>query len=326
MERNEKKVSAARLSIISNSALIVMKLTVGLSIGSVSVISEAAHSSVDLVAALIAFFSVKKSDKPADDEHPFGHGKIENISGTIEALLILLAAIWIIAEAIERLFNPAPLDAIEWGIGVMLISSVTNWFVSKRLFDVGRQTDSIALQADGWHLRTDVYTSLGVMASLVLIWSGKKVLPGIHLNWIDPVAAIAVAFLILHAAWNLTVQSAKDLLDWRLPAEEMDYITELIRSMHPPVHGFHKLRTRKAGSARFIEFHMLVDPDMTVDESHRLTDEITRLITEHLPGSTVTVHVEPCNGRCDHECTKGCMLTEEQRSTVIRKFSNKGHD
>ena len=209
---DKRKSSVALLSVASNTILVLLKLTVGIIIGSVSVISEAIHSSVDLLAALIALFAVRTSGKPADAEHPFGHGKVENISGTVEALLIFLAAGWIIFEAVKKLKDPEPLEEVGWGVAVMMVSSAANILVSKALFKVGKETDSVALQADAWHLRTDVYTSAGVMAGLAIIWIGRIVLPGTDLNWVDPVAAIGVALLIIKAAYQLTVESARDLL------------------------------------------------------------------------------------------------------------------
>lgn len=317
-QAEKQKVSVARLSIISNSLLILVKIAAGLVMGSVSIISEAAHSGVDLIAAIIAFMSVRKSGKPADREHPFGHGKIENISGTIEALLIFLAAGWIIYEAAGRFLHPRPLESIGWGVGVMLFSCLVNMFVSHRLFTVGEETDSLALKADAWHLRTDVYTSAGVMGGLAVIWFGERLLPGMQFHWIDPLAAIAVAMLIIHAAWLLTIQSARDLLDTTLPFAEQTIIHDLIASKLPDVHGFHKLKTRKSGHARFIEFHMLVDPKMTVAESHRITDEISALVKERLPHSTVTIHVEPCDGRCDDDCLRTCLLPRDKRERHLK--------
>lgn len=315
------KIGVARLSIISNSVLIIAKLAVGTVMGSVSIISEAAHSAVDLMAAIIAYFSVRTSGKPADREHPYGHGKIENISGTVEAVLILLAAGWIIYEAVTRFIHPKPLESVGWGVLVMLFSCGMNLVVSRRLFEVGRRTDSIALKADAWHLMTDVYTSAGVMVGLLVIWIAENLMPGRHFHWIDPLAAIAVALLIAHTAWELTVQSARDLLDVTLPSKEKSAVTEVIASRYPDVHGWHKLTTRKSGSFRFIEFHMLVDPRMTVAESHRITDEIYALIRGRLPNATVTIHVEPCDGRCDEECLRTCMLPEGERDRTRSRRS-----
>ena len=274
MDVQKRKTRVALLSVISNTALVLMKLVVGIMINSVSVISEAIHSGMDLVAAIIAWFSVRTSSKPADDDHPFGHGKIENVSGTVEALLIFLAAGWIIYEAIKKFIHPEPIETAFWGVGVMLISAVTNVIVSQKLFKVGRETDSVALLADAWHLRTDVYTSVGVMAGLALIWLGQWILPGYDLNWLDPVCAIAVALLIIKAAYDLTVQSARDLLDANLPEEEQAWIRNLIEENRGTVRGYHHLRTRKAGHLRFIEFHIQVDLKMTVESSHQLGPEI----------------------------------------------------
>jgi len=308
MDLQHRKVRVALLSVISNTTLVVMKLAVGLLIGSVSIISEAMHSGSDLLAAVITFFSVKTSSQPADLRHPFGHGKIENVSGTVEALLIFLAAAWIIFEAIRKLLHPEPIKAVGWGVGVMLVSSVVNIVVSKMLFKVGKETDSVALQADAWHLRTDVYTSAGVMVSLALIWMGHRVFPGLDLNWLDPVAAIFVALVIMKAAYELTVRSARDLVDVRLPEEEEAWIRKLIREYQASIHGFHQLRTRKAGHFRYVEFHMLVDRQMSVDASHRITVEISASIEERFPNTTVTIHTEPCNGNCVGKCLEGCLL------------------
>lgn len=308
MESDRRKVRVAVLSVISNTILVVMKLVVGLIIGSVSILSEAIHSATDLLAAVIALFSVKTSGQPADSGHPFGHGKIENISGTVEALLIFLAAAWIIYEAGMKLMHPRVLDEVDWGVGVMLFSSVVNVAVSQMLFKVGKETDSVALLADAWHLRTDVYTSAGVTVSLALIWVGHLFAPEIDLDWLDPVAAIGVAILIIKAAYDLTVEAARDLMDVMLPAGEVAWIDEQIKGRQPEVHGYHDLRTRKAGRYRFVEFHMKVDPKMSVEDSHRITDELSACIEGRFPGASVVVHTEPCDGDCDEKCLDGCLL------------------
>jgi len=308
MDPTRRKVHIALLSVFSNIVLLTTKVAVGLAIGSVAIVSEGIHSGMDLLAALIALFSVKKSSQPADRVHPFGHGKVENISGTIEAVLIFLAAGWIIYEAIRKLIYPTPVEALGWGIAVMLFSTLVNIVVSQLLFKVAKETDSVALLADAWHLRTDVYTSAGVMISLILIWMGEAVFEGIHFHWLDPVAAIAVALIIIKAAYNLTLRSARDLMDARLPEEEESWIHELIRSHGTDIHGFHDLRTRKAGGSRFVEFHIKVDPEMTVEDSHRITDEIAEAIENQFPATSVTIHTEPCDGKCEEKCIDGCLL------------------
>ncbi len=310
MDNNRKKSLVALLSVASNSTLVAIKLSIGLLINSVSVISEAIHSAVDLVAAIIALFAVRKSGKPEDHRHAFGHGKIENISGTIEALLIFFAAGWIIYEAAEKLKHPQPMEQAGWGIIVMSISVAANFFVSHMLFKIGTETDSIALKADAWHLRTDVWTSFGVMAGLAIYWLGRFFFPEYNLSWIDPVAAIIVAFLIVKAAYELTRESVRDLLDARLSKEDEELIDRYVTEQHPRVLSYHKLRTRKSGSQRFYEFHLVVAPEMSVQESHEIGDRIVARVKEHYPDAKVVIHVEPCDDTCTNECIENCGRIE----------------
>jgi cation diffusion facilitator family transporter len=163
-----KKVSIARLSILSNSCLIILKIIVGLLSRSVSIISEAIHSFMDLLASIVAFFSVRISDTPADERHPYGHGKFENISGVVEALLIFVAAFWIIYEAVKKIIEPTKVEQIGFGFAVIIVSAIVKILVSRRLYIVAKEMDSMALEADALHLKTDVYTSFGVAAGLII--------------------------------------------------------------------------------------------------------------------------------------------------------------
>lgn len=313
VDQRKQKTSVAALSVLSNTTLVLLKIVVGILIGSVSVISEAIHSGVDLLAAIIAWFAVRTADKPADEDHPFGHGKVENISGTVEALLIFVAGGWIIYEACKKLMHPSPIESTGPGVIIMLVSALANMFVSARLFKIGRATQSVALQADAWHLRTDVFTSAGVMAGLAIIWIGKRILPDVDLYWVDPVAAITVALLIIKTAYHLTVESGKDLLDAGLPEDECDWISTHVRSLSPVVRGYHRLRTRKSGSQRFIQFHLLVDAGMSVQESHELHDEIVAAIKSKFENSNVIIHIEPCGVGCTEECIENCLLDIDSR-------------
>jgi cation diffusion facilitator family transporter len=308
------------LSVASNSSLVLFKVIVGILIGSVSIISEAIHSGMDLLASIIAMFSVKTSSVPADDLHPFGHGKIENISGFVEAVLIFVAAFWIIFEALKKLNSSQVIEYAGWGVVVMLFSSVVNYIVSRKLFQVGKEADSIALQADAWHLRTDVYTSAGVMAGLSIIWTGHKLFPASDINWIDPVAALFVAVLILRTAYNLTVHSILDLLDVKLPPEEEDYIRGII-SHQPVIYGFHQLKTRKAGHVRFVEFHIKVDPQMSVLDSHSITKTLKQNIRKKFTDCVITIHIEPCDGECSDVCEAGCLLPEGKRPRILKSIT-----
>lgn len=306
----KKKSSVAALSVASNSVLVVFKLIVGIYSGAVSVISEAIHSAVDLVAALIAFFAVKVANKPADNKHMYGHGKYENLSAAVEGLLIFVAAGWIIYESVKKLMFPEPASGLGWGVVVMGISAFTNIWVSNKLFKVGKETDSQALMADGWHLRTDVWTSFGVAGGLALYMTGHYFYPELNLHWIDPVIALGVAGLILKAAWELTSDAVTFLLDASLPTDEEELIKSIIQNRSPKVLNFHNFKTRKSGSERFVEFHLVVNKDLTVLAAHDICDEITFQIKERFPRAEVMIHTEPCLDTCKGLCNGSCEIFE----------------
>ncbi len=278
------KVNVASLSIVSNTLLITMKLIVGLMTGSVSIISEAIHSSMDLIAALIAFFAVSVSDNPPDSRHPYGHGKFENISGVVEALLILVAAIWIIYEAVKKLLGAeAALESLGIGSAVMITSAIINWIVSRRLYKVARATNSIALEADALHLKTDVYTSAGVAAGLLLIIVTD-------LNWLDPVIAILVALFIIRESFVLLSRAYSPLLDTAWGDKEIDELKNRLKKMNV---NFHDLRTRQAGNYRFIDIHIEVPEYLSVRSAHKYCDMIEDELAETYQNLSVNIHVEP---------------------------------
>ena len=280
-----EKQKAALLSIYSNTALIIFKIIAGILMNSISVISEAIHSGIDLIASFVAYFSIKKASQPRDDDHPFGHGKFENVSGAFEAILIFFAAGLIIYEAIKKIISVPELKNIEAGIGVMLISAVINAFISRTLFKVSKKSDSIALEADAWHLLTDVYTSAGVMVGLIII----KIT---NLEIIDPIIAIIVAGIIIKASIGLTRKSLKDLVDESLPEHEIKTIIDIIKQ-HSEILSYHKLRTRKSGNIREIDIHVMVNKENSLTNVHNLCYDIENHIKNALPGSYVTIHIEP---------------------------------
>ncbi len=287
-----KKVRTARLSIISNTFLIIMKTLVGILSGSVSIISEAIHSTMDLLAAIIAFFSVKISDKKPDEEHPYGHGKFENISGVIEALLIFIAAIWIMYEAVNKILHQKEIDNLDWGFIVMFVSAVVNIVVSQRLYKVAKETDSIALEADALHLKVDVYTSMGVAVGLGLIWISGFILR-YPLYILDPIVAILVAMLILRESFILLKTAYSPLLDVKLPDDEIAIIKQAIENNKIGNISFHQLRTRKAGNYRYVDLHLEVPASFSVKESHDICDAIEKEIEAKLKKVEVNIHVEP---------------------------------
>lgn len=304
IDNNKQKMSAALLSVASNTVLVVAKLAIGIVSGSVSILSEAVHSSIDLVAAIIAWFAVREAGKPADEKHPFGHGKIENVTGTVEALLIFGAALYIIWSASKKLISgTVEIERMGLGLAVMGGSALANYLVSRHLLKVAVTTDSVALKADAMHLRTDVYTSMGVFAGLLVIKvTGATIL--------DPLVAIAVALLIVKAAYDLTKHAFLPILDVKLPDDEEAAVHEVLAAHAGEFLEYHKLRTRKAGHVRHINLHLVVPKNMSVEAAHRLSHTITAEIAGKLANSDALVHVEPC----ERECT-GCLVCAKSVKT-----------
>jgi cation diffusion facilitator family transporter len=298
MDTNLKE-RTARLSVISNSALVIVKLVVGFYTGAVSIISEAAHSGVDLLASVIAFYAVRKADAPPDGNHAYGHGKFENLSGAIEAILIVGAAVWIVYEAGDKINDAKVPEFLEYGIVIMLLSIGVNYWVSERLFKVAKQTESHALEADGLHLRADIWTSVGVLVGLVIIYFTG-------LAWLDPVIAIVVAGVVFKAGFGMTKKSLYELTDISLPGDEEQIIIDIITS-HKEVISFHQLRTRRSGSWRLIDMHLILYKDMHLNKAHDICDQIEAEIKEKFGLCDVVIHLEPC----DHHQDMGeCPLNE----------------
>ena len=285
------KRRTAWLSIFSNTMLVILKLIVGLYVGAVSLISEALHSGTDLIAALIAFWAVRKSDTPPDSEHDYGHGKYENLSAAVEALLIVGAAVSIVYEAVQKFHEAAVPDTLVCGIVIMLIAIGVNYAVSRRLIHVAKLTGSQALEADGLHLTADIWTSIGVLAGLVLMqvtgWA-----------WLDPVIAIFVAGIIFRAGWRMIVESTRELTDESLPAEEEYRIGKIIEAS-PEVRGWHCMRSRKSGSYKLLDVHILFDGNMHLAQVHAICDEIEQAIREKFGTFDILIHPEPDMGHTE---------------------------
>ncbi len=280
------KIKAALISVASNLFLTIGKLLVGIMIGSVSVISEAIHSANDLLASFIALFAVREAAKPPDAEHPFGHGKIENVSGTVEALLIFLAAALIIKEAVNKIRWGGGVLEPTWGLVIMGLSAILNFVVSNYLIKVAKEHHSIALEADGIHLRTDVYTSLGVFIGLALIK-----ITGLYI--IDPIAAIIVALLIIKAAYELLRKAFLPLMDTALEETYIEMIRKALEEHKHAYLEYHDLRTRRSGREAHIDLHLVIGAEVSVQEAHRLCDSIEKAISDRVPFASVLIHVEP---------------------------------
>ena len=281
----EKKIAAA-LSITSNTVIIAFKLVAGIISGSISIISEAIHSISDFLASVLTFFAVTRSAEPADAEHPFGHGKYEDMSGFIEGGLIIFAGLYIIYEAGQKLFfgyhaNSNP----ELGIYVMAAAAAANFCVSRYLFYVAKKSDSISLHADAKHLSTDIYSSLGVLIGLVLIK-----ITGI--TALDPIIAIVVALIILKSGFSISRETLNNLLDGSISTEDLEKIERILHK-NTVIKGCKTLRGRKAGKYKEIEITLLFNPDMKLACCHNVCDQIESEIEAELGNASVIIHAEP---------------------------------
>jgi cation diffusion facilitator family transporter len=281
------KVRSAALSIISNSALILLKVIAGTITGSIAILTEALHSGIDLVASAVAFVSVRKADEPADESHRYGHEKIENLAAAIEGILILVGSSVIAFEAIRRLIRGGHITSIPLGIAVVGISIVVNLVVSSIIARNARRTNSPALEGDAAHLRTDALSSGGVLIGLALV----KITGA---EWIDPVVALLVAASIVVTGVRLLNRSSRVLVDEALPAPEVDQIRSTIATFAPRgVVGYHELRTRRAGARRYVDLHVQFRSGTSLEDAHRTAHELQQEIGKGLDGADVLIHLEP---------------------------------
>jgi cation diffusion facilitator family transporter len=288
------KSRTAAISVTSNTLLILLKVVAGAVTGSIAVITEAVHSSIDLLASVVAYYSVRKADEPADESHPYGHEKGEDVSAGIEGMLIMVGAGVIVFESVRRLVEPAQVESLGFGIAVVALSGVVNVGVSAYLFRQARMTESPALAGDAAHLRTDAITSFGVLAALVLVQ-----VTGVER--LDPVAALAVAAAVVVAGVRILSRSSRVLVDEALPPGELDAIRQAVVAYPASeVAGFHKLRARRAGSRRYIDLHVQFHPGTTLERAHALAHELEREIRAHVRGADVLIHLEPGTREAEH--------------------------
>lgn len=273
-------------SIVVAFGVMALKFVAWWLTGSVALLSDALESIVNIVASLAAFYAVRVSQMPADTNHPFGHHKAEYLSAVLEGVLIVVAALLIFREAFLAFFEPRVLAAPVAGLAVNALAAVANGVWAWLLISTGRRMRSPALVADGRHLNSDVVTSVGVLAGLVLAivtgWS-----------WLDPALAMFVAVNILWQGWRLVSESVQGLMDVALEPGDVAEIGRVIEAHSTGALEFHDLKTREAGRARFIEFHLVVPSEMTVRHSHEICDRIEDALHQAMPGSRVTIHVEP---------------------------------
>jgi len=281
------KVRAAAVSIGSNVALIVLKLAAGAVTGSVSILTEAMHSSIDLLASVAAWFSVRKAGEPADADHRYGHEKYENLTAAFEGMLILVGSGVIIYEAVRRLVAQAPLESLGFGIGVMAFSAAANLAVSAYLYRTARATESPALEGDAAHLRADAFTSGGVLVGLILVEVTDA-------RWIDPAVALVVAAAIIVSWVRILTRSGRVLVDEALPDDELDAIrAAVVPFAERGVVGYHQLRTRRAGARRYVDLHVQFSSGTSLEGAHATAHALQDAISERLRNTDVLIHLEP---------------------------------
>lgn len=277
----------ALLSIVSNSLLIMAKVAAGSITGSVAILTEAMHSAIDLVASVVAYYSIRKADAPADDDHPYGHEKVENLAAAIEGMLILVGSGVIAFEAVRRLAEGGDVDQLGLGIGVVAGSMVVNLFVSAYLYRRASETESPALEGDAAHLRTDAATSAAVVAGLVLVEVTGEV-------WLDAAVALGVAAVIVVSGVRLMSRAGRVLVDEALPHAELEAVAAVVRSFGAEgVAGFHKLRARRAGARRHIDMHVQFRAGTTLEDAHRTAHRLQDAIGERVRNADVLIHLEP---------------------------------
>ncbi len=306
--REKKRVALS--SVVAAVGLTLMKIIVGILTGSLGIIAEAAHSALDLMAAVITYFAVRIAGKPADAEHLYGHGKVENLSALFETLLLLATCVWILHEAYDRLFVKfVAVEASVWGFAVMVVSIIVNISRTRALTRVAKKYHSQALEADALHFRTDIWSSYVVIFGLFCVKLSEWLPQLAFLHKADAIAAIGVTLIVVYVSIELGRRSLNALLD-TAPKGMVEKITTIVNAI-PGVTDIHQVRVRNSGAHTFIDAHVHVDGEQTLAQAHQLTDTIEKAIHEAVPDADVTVHPEP-------------TIQPDQKSSMWDKRSNKG--
>lgn len=288
---DRKRIGTARFSLASAFALASVKFVVGVLSGSLGVLSSAFDSLADIFMSAVNLFSIRKSMDPADTTHPYGHGKVETLATVFQALVIGGTGAWVVREGILRLVAGRVPESADAGIVVMGIALAASWYVSRRIRKAGEETGSPALVADSLHFATDVYTNAGILGSLLVFrFTGWA--------WLDPGVALLVGAYILFVAGKLLLEAVQDLIDRGLPEETVEIIRRVINDHRPMVVDFHDLRTRRAGSAKHVDFHLVVCREYKLEDAHRVADHLEKEIRQVLGNAHVVTHVDPCRIEC----------------------------
>ena len=292
------KVRAAAISVAAGLGTLACKFAAYLVTGSVAILSDAAESVVNVVAANIALTSLLVAVRPPDATHQYGHGKAEYISSATEGVLIFLAGGWILTTAVQRLVTPVPLRSLDTGIFVLAVATVANYLTARLLIRVSRDAHSMALEADARHLQADVLTSVAVFVGIVLVR-----LTGIQR--LDPLVGAVVSVHILQIGVDVSRRAIGGLMDPSLPPDELKRIKQILEAHREQIVEYHALRARKTGVERFLDLHLVLHRTLSVGQAHALCDHLEEHIRGELPGSDITIHVEPCGPSCPRCAARG---------------------
>ena len=286
---------AANLLIGVVIGLILLKIIAGWISGSISVFAQAADSLLDLFAGLVTFFAVRIATKPADEEHPFGHGKVEDMAGMVQGVLLFIAAGLIIYSSVQRIINKTPIELAEAGMVAMAVSMVASILLSRHLLKVSRATGSVVLEANARNITGDIYSTAAVLVGLIVVrLTGLSIL--------DPIIAIGIAIYIAKIAYDAINKPLLGLVDASLPRSEQAVIKSCLAEQGNQIVGFHELRTRRSGNQRHIDLHLVMAKGISLERAHQVCDLLEVDIRLKLPRTNVTIHVEPCDGKCK-ECS-----------------------
>lgn len=291
-EALQKQRAAARLSLVSNIFLVAVKVAAGIASGAISVLAEGVQSGLDVLASLMILWTVQRAASPPDREHPYGHGKIESLASLVQIVLICGSALYILLAAWQRLRTPL-MPRVDWGAGALGLAIVANFFVSRRLKAVARETGSQAIAAEAMHLQSDMISCAGVLLGLGAVWMTRQ-------PRLDPTIAGLMAFIVIGSSFRLARETVRPLLDEKLPGNEEAQIRAVLDA-DARVLGYHRLRTRQAGSYRLMDVHLLLDDDLSFRQSHAIVEEIEDAIRRVLPNLDIIVHAEPFEEEMRHQ-------------------------
>jgi cation diffusion facilitator family transporter len=290
-QTNRRRLHTAWFSVGSAVALACAKLVVGILSGSLGVLSSAADSLADIFMSAVNLLSIRKSMDPADRNHPYGHGKVEPLATVFQSAVIAATGGWIVWEGIRRLIGGRAPESADQGIAVMVVALVASWFIARRIRRVGEETGSVALVADSVHFATDVYTNAGILGSLLVFrFTGWA--------WVDPAVALVAGVYILVVAARLLLSAIHDLMDRGLPDETVELVRQVIDRHRPLIVDFHDLRTRRAGSDKHVDFHVVVCREYKLEDAHRVADHLEKEVQLALGNAHVVTHIDPCDLEC----------------------------